>query len=766
MSSISRDSAVPAPFGRTGNTTGTDPQRISGPLPPPGSRSDSHELDQLTRRTSADRSMAPRGTSPATSVRSARADITASGGTQPTAAAVEAVLSQVGLAKNLTDFGIKLRHQRAQTATQAQLDATAQMINQLRHNPLAEGAEATMSYAQLVARCTPEAVSHYKSEVLGLTAAQDSAKTAITKRGGYAIPTSGSIVQAALYAALPTAGLYMARSWGPYAQLGLSAGILLAQPFVTAPLQTMIVAAINVFRQKGAPVTKLAGNIKADETLPQIEARIQRLANEAQAETAHLTGFMDRMRTEHPGILSPSGDVTQQDFHNLLQALTPDERTELQGIDDRMTKRSSDTMDALVKGQMLEGMQLRQKDSTEAQEWPRILRALLPAIAGALMPLANHPMISGVDKDGQPNQKIPPWAIVLVSSSLAVAALLAQHYAAGVDEVTAEDSEVKLNMLMGDFLNDRGRADWGAGRPVTAAGIDGTKVLAAKGLPESTIAGRVQHFAQAHLDELTAERDNDRARRDLEAGAPHGHDAAIALETRALAIIDSGALEELNHPDFANSNTRKLFNEAMGGHFGPSVAFALREGLAKVPGDFGPQSGQRFGQNFMWFGAGGGAGAVLETRGLSAVMTAVVNKVTEGGGLEAAHPAITSTLGLAGAAAAATTAAISAKNQYAAVNAKNIRRDNPDSGVTWAGQVWNGIKGPTFQKEQDSAGGTLRPAGDSVLDQSWRGQAADLRTAMNANRPEVPEEEEAPNPVNRHIGADGRVEDADTISRG
>lgn len=769
MSSLTGSKAAgTTPFGHTDNRTETAPQRRSGPQPPPGSRRSSHELQHLppSGRTSVDQSRAPRGSSPARSVHSARVSETTADRTQ---AAAAAATSQVGLAKNLTDFGIKLRHQRAQTATQAQLDATAQMINQLRHNPLAEGAEATMSYAQLVERCTPEAVAHYKYSVLGLTAAEDSAKTEISKKGGYAIPTSGSIVQAALYAAVPAGGLSMDKGWGAYAQLGISTALLFAQPFLTAPLQTMIVAAINVFRQKGAPVTKLAGNIKADETLPQIQARIQRLAAEARAEAARLTEFMDRMRAEHPGVLPESGEVTEQDFNNLLQALTQDERTELQGIDDRMTKRSSDTMQALVKGQMLEGMQLRQKDSTKAQEWPRILRALLPGLAGALLPLLNHPKLSGVDNDGQPKQMMPPWAIVLASSSLAVAALLAQHYAAGVDEVTAEDSEVKLNMLMGDFLNDRGKADWGAGRPVTAAGIDGAKVLAAKGLPESTIAGRVQHFAQAHLDELKAKRDNDRAGRDLEADARHEHDDAIVLETRALAIIESGALEELDHPDFADSETKKLFDDAMGGYFGPSVAFALREGWAKVPGDLGPQSGQRFGQNFMWGGVAGGAGAVLETRGFTAVMTLVVNKVTDGGGLDAAHPAIAPTVGVLGAAAAAGTAALSAKSQHTAVTAKNIRRDNPDSGVTWGGQVWNGIKGPTFQKEQDRAGSTLRPAGDSVLAQSWRGQAEGLRTAMSANRPEVPEvaeEEEARDPVNRYIGADGRVEDADTISRG
>lgn len=736
MSSLTGPKATGATgLDRTGHTTGTDPQRSPGPLPPPGSRRNSHELDDLTRRTSADRSRAPRGGSPAMSVHSARASVEAPAFAPPTAAETAAALSQVGLARNLRDFGIKLRHQKAQEATQAQLLATAQMINELRHNPLAEGADPTMSYSVLVDRCTPEAVSRYKRDVLGLTDAQDQTKTAISKKGGYAIPTSGSIVQAALYAALPIGGLYMSKAWGAYAQVGISAAILFAQPFITAPLQTMIVSAINVFRQKGAPVTKLAGNIKADDTLPKIEARIQTLAAQAQADTTRLNGFMDRMRTAHPGILPSSGEVTQENFNALVQALAPDDLAELQGINDRMTQRSTDTMEALVKGQMLEGMQLRQKDSTRAQEWPRILRALLPGIAGALMPLANHPAISGVDDEGQPNQKIPPWAIVVVTSTLAIAALLAQHYAAGVDEVTAEDSEVKLNMLMGDFFNETGKADWAAGRPITAAGIDGTKVLAARGLPESTIAGRVKHFAEAHLAKLTAERDNDAAGRDPEANERPLHHAEITLETRALAIIDSGNLEELEHPDFAESHTRKLFNEAMKD---TSVAFAWREGAAKVPGDFGPQSGQRFGQNFMWGGVAGGAGAVLETRGLTAVMTAVVNKATDGGGLEAAHPAIAPTLGVLGAAAAAGTAALSAKNQHTAVTAKNIRRDNPDSGVTWAGQVWNGIKGPNFQKEQDEAANRLRPAGDSVLDDSWRGQAANLRAAVEANKPEEP----------------------------
>jgi hypothetical protein len=86
---------------------------------------------------------------------------------------------------------------------------------------------------------------------------------------------------------------------------------------------------------------------------------------------------------------------------------------------------------------------------------------VLPRVLRALSGIFN-PAMQG---------RLPAAGITAVSVVLAFGALAAQHYAAGVDEVTAQTDEHKLNLLYGDVFNDQGREDWNAGRCAARASM-------------------------------------------------------------------------------------------------------------------------------------------------------------------------------------------------------------------------------------------------------------------------------------------------------
>jgi hypothetical protein len=211
----------------------------------------------------------------------------------------------VHLARNLPDFERKLAAQRAVTPGPAQLTAAAKLVNEVRHNPLAQGAGGIVSHDALAQLLSPAVLRDFQKNVLQLSDAKIQAMDDMATQGGRCIPSSGSLFQAVLYGAIPFAALEST----PTKVLGGSVAALAAQPFVTAGLQTPIVSAITVMRQKGGPMGKMPGNLKANTTLQQIEADLVQLKDLAQKDDAAMGDLLKDLAAKHPEHALPANPV-------------------------------------------------------------------------------------------------------------------------------------------------------------------------------------------------------------------------------------------------------------------------------------------------------------------------------------------------------------------------------------------------------------------------------------------------------------------------
>lgn len=588
--------------------------------------------------------------------------------------------TDIGLARTLPEFQRRLDEQRERPVD---LGEAAAVINAVRHNPLAS-TDMPRDHKALAARITPELLTRW-NDALGLTPEKEAAMTKAAAQGGRWIPTSGSAFQAALYGAIPFAALKASPMHVLYASLAA----LVAQPFVTAGLQTPIVSAITLMRQKAAPMVKMPGNIKAKETLPEIEKQVKALEGDAVRDALQMKALMQRLAANHAGLAPADGEAaTPEGIQTFLAALTPGEREELEALQQTQTDRAVQVGLLVMDAFRLEGMQDRQFNSTTAQAPWRIARAMSGIFAPALQAAG-----------------APAGAITATSVVLAFAAIAGQHHAAGLDEKTALADEHKLGLLYGDVFTPEGQADWNAGRPVGAAGVDESKFRNLIAEPEMTIATRVATHVSAHRDELQARLDklgtHATSDSDAEAGRPEVESlrASIAECDRDIALLRDFNVTDLS----ADGHARLLLDEAMKD---TSVAFARREGMAKLlsPLEYSAQLGQRFAAQFAFIGAGG-AGAVGLVRGVGA---AVGGTSTLAAGAQVALSLGAGVLG-----------AFSALTQYTAVNVKNARRDRQGEDAGFLSQLGQGIVSPLWQRQATHSGHAATVAGQAALQKDW-----------------------------------------------
>ena len=632
---------------------------------------------------------------------------------------------EVHLARNLPDFERKLAAQRAVTPGDAQLRAAAKLINEVRHNPLAprRDGSTTPSHDPLAQLLSPAVLRDFQKNVLQLSDAKIQAMDDMATQGGRCIPSSGSLFQAVLYGAIPFAALEST----PTKVLGGSVAALAAQPFVTAGLQTPIVSAITVMRQKGGPMGKMPGNLKANTTLQQIEADLVQLKDLAQQDAAAMGAMLQELAAKHPEHALPTNSApTEEQLQDFLRALTPDEHQGLERIQNDQTARAVQAAGLVLDGLRLEGMQKRQKNSTNSQVFWRTLRGLSGILAPAMQ--ARH---------------VPAAAITGVSVAIALGALLGQHLGAGQDERTAQADELRLSILYGDLFNAEGQADWNAGREIRSTGIDPKKLQGLVVEPEMLIAGRVSAMVDSHRKELQARLDAHQAQPPAPDTDPEAGDrvavhlaAEIADCERDLQKIADGNLTGLEENGFA----RQLFGKAMQN---TAVAFAWSEGWAKLrsPLEYSAQVGQRLSQQFT-FGVLGGAGALLLGRGVNAVVYEVNKHIAAHSHDPAqAHKPISGTSSLPAwaqvmlAAGAGGIALYSAMTQYSAVNVKNARRDiqgGKDNDPGLGDQMKKGWISPLWQRRANSAGTAAQAAGNDVLQADWRSTSA-MRSALAAD---------------------------------
>lgn len=694
-------------------------------LPDTGTRSAPRSLEgdrpSLSRPPSIHGGQRPRQGSNVIALRNRGASSSA------TSVAEQAQHEDVRLARNLPDFERKLAAQRAVTPGDAQLSAAATLVNGVRHNPLAHGAGAVPSHDQLAQLLSPAVLRDFQKNVLQLSDAKIQAMDDMATQGGRYIPSSGSLFQAVLYGAIPFAALEST----PTKVLGGSLAALAAQPFVTAGLQTPIVSAITVMRQKGGPMGKMPGNLKANPTLQQVEAELVALKDLAQADAAAMGAMLQDLAAKYPAHALPANAApTEEQLRNFLRALTPDEHRALQRIQDDQTARAVQAAGLVMDGLRLEGMQKRQKNSTNAQVFWRTLRGLSGILAPAMQ--ARH---------------VPAAAITGVSVAIALGALLGQHIGAGQDERTAQADELRLSILYGDIFNAEGQADWNAGLPIRPTGIDPAKLQGLVVEPEMLIAGRVSAMVDSHRQELQARLDAHQAQAPAPGTDPEAGDRVAAGLAAEIADCDSdlqkiadGNLSGLEENGFA----RQLFCKAMKN---TAVAFAWSEGWSKLrsPLEYSAQVGQRLSQQFT-FGVLGGAGALLLGRGVNAVVYEVhkhiaVHSHAQSNDPAQPHPPIGGTSSLPAwaqvmlAAGAGGIALYSAMTQYSAVNVKNARRDiqgGKDNDPGLGDQMKKGWISPLWQRRANGAGTSAKAAGSEVLQADWRSTTA-MRSALAAD---------------------------------
>lgn len=609
--------------------------------------------------------------------------------TGTTEAAVAVAPADIQLAKTLPEFQRRLD---AQKVRPVDLGEAAAVINAVRYNPLA-GRDIPRDHKALAARVTPELLSRWNG-ALGLTPAHEAAMSAAAAKGGRWIPTSGSLFQAALYGAIPFAALKASPMHVLYASLAA----LVVQPFVTAGLQTPIVSAITLMRQKAAPMVKMPGNLKAKETLPEIERQVKALQAESVRDALAMKSLMERLAANHADPAPADGEAaTPEHIQAFLAGLSDAERGELETLQQAQTERAAQVGLLVMDAFRLEGMQDRQFNSTTAQAPWRVVRAMSGIFAPALQAAG-----------------APAGAITATSVVLAFAAIAGQHHAAGLDEKTAQADEHKLALLYGDVFTPEGLADWNAGRPVGEDGVDEAKFRNLIAEPEMTIATRVAAHVASHRDELQAKLDQLGPLAASDSDAEQGRPEVETLrEAIAECDRDVALLKDYNVTDLSpDGHARLLLGEAMKD---TSVAFARREGVAKLlsPLEYSAQLGQRFAAQFAFIGAGG-AGAVGLVRGVGA---AVGGTSTLAAGAQVALSLGAGVLG-----------AFSALTQYTAVNVKNARRDRQGEDAGFLTQLGQGIVSPLWQRHATHSGHAATAAGQAALQKDWR-DTAPLREA-------------------------------------
>lgn len=580
----------------------------------------------------------------------------------------------------------------------------ARVLDEVRNKGLGDIGQ---THGEAMARVGDTHVEQWRA-ALGLNPAEVALMRANARTVGRLVPTSSTLFNLVNYGVLPW--LTVMGSKTPLVNAGIaiaSAGI--AQPVATTLIQTPVIAALDTWRKKRGHAVALDGAVNARRTPAQvaealgtvtsdIESIAQRLGSttrEIAANDHAIQQVFDHMAAAwglHDA--SPAqGDVERS--QHLLARLDEDAdtdraagfRAQLVALGHRQLE-SHTTDDHLRAGLVLKqaeqkelsdslrmsvGMLDRQKRSTSAQEWTRILRA-----ASALVSVAGK----GVEKlAGSAPTLYPTGAAV----GMAVAALMAQHFAAGRDEqLGASDVEEKLNLLYGrDYLTEEGRQALVDGLPLAAAHVepDGLRKLAPGAATQ--MLTQVTTLVALHRSVLDE--------------ADPANTTALQAFDRDLAALADGQLTRVT----PGAETHRLLHEVMaGGANGHPIVFAGRQGWNKMTTlEMSAQLGQRLG--LAWLGLGlGNVGSTA----ISRVITAAL------GG-----PGVASLQAQFGAAVLATASGVAnARFAWMPVAIKNERRAEPDR-VGFLSQLGHSLVAPvwTWRQSSAAAGALSAAAGDA-----------------------------------------------------
>jgi len=605
--------------------------------------------------------------------------------------AVESLSPQVqqersGFPGDLNKLRSALNAQKNRTIDTVNLAKVLQDVRFHALKPSAKG--AVTSNGELVRKISNTQLRDWYT-ALGITEHQIKGMESAAFWAGKRIPTSGTIFNLISYLVVPFATQSIKNPWN---SAFISLSVVAAQPLITAPLQSLIIGAIDYYRRKDDVDVKVdKGIINSRFTQSEVKKNIEDSIQKAHGSEKVVIDLFKRRKL--------LGDGELIDVDRLVSSkLSKPEAEEL-------TKACEAHLENLITlcghtSQMhaLDGSHFRQIVSTLWQIPARALRSG----SGALAPLYKAPGSEAPHSffDSIPG-KFSPKGATGMTAAIAVIAIGLQHWAAAKDEVSGLRYEHKLNMLHADMFTEEGKKAVYRGGEIKPEHLDEAKCRNMVVLPEATMVQHVADRLDAEIKKLQDKQARKIAAQGSDGLAEMGVEAVgdPAIQARIDAYKkDRDSLRDLTVPDAMHKDTKALLDGALSG----SVSFAWGEAVGKLtkPLEFTSQVSQRLGQTFT-FGALGSAGATAGGRVASAAL----------GG--SSHVSLTVQFALA--LASMVVGLIAAATQGMVTNVKNQRRDaKPEEAMDFLTQFAKGTVAPAFWASNEVQGARgLQAAGDA-----------------------------------------------------
>ncbi|CAB3774897.1 hypothetical protein [Paraburkholderia humisilvae] len=486
------------------------------------------------------------------------------------------------------------------------VDDLAKVLQAVRFHPLGENASTSVpSNRQLVNNISNAQLKDWY-HALSINDAQIDGMESAAHKAGLWVPTSGTVFNAISYFVIP----FATQTMTPWNAAFAGLGVIAAQPFITAPIQSLVIGAIDYFRRTGnidVKVDKCA--INSSVTQSQIRENIQKSIKTAQESEQKIKSFLgDRKLIDNDG---------QIDLEKLANSgLSPQETQGFIADCEKHLENQLVLCGHASQMHAVDGSHARQIESTLWQIPTRGMRSGSSLFSPIFRERGKYAPASFFDGI---HAKIPSsYGVSGVSAAVALLAIIAQHRAAARDEVNGLRHEHKLNMLHADMFVDGAKDKIARTGKIDAQDIDVEKCRRMVVLPEASMVLRVVDRLAAELKNLEAQQARKKGAQTRESLAEMGGQAAgdPVLQTRIDDYKrDLTNLRKLDVNDDMHPDTKALLESAMNG----AKLFALREGYAKLtkPLELSAQVSQRLGQTFT-FGAFGSAGATAGARMISA----------------------------------------------------------------------------------------------------------------------------------------------------
>ncbi|MGE0782745.1 hypothetical protein [Mycolicibacterium sp.] len=565
-------------------------------------------------------------------------------------------------------------------------EAIAALVNRRRFGPAAarQGRLASR-VSEVVNEYTAADVSAFM-RAAGLSD-QDIARVWWTSfKSGLPYPAASLLGNLLQYVAVPGIGVLA----GATASAWSSAAFVLVQILSSAALQPIVITASEQIAKRNGPF------IEVDKTKINYQVSLEQA-------------------TEQVNAASDQYAATLQEFHQ-HSALRDvgGERAALRELAARVLADELALHEKLEQLFAVRGGQERQWRGAAWQVVGRTVRSPASTALGFLT--GSSQQASGVISGGR-RQKVSPQKMVGVQAGLNIGLQVFGHLLAGVDEYNKVMFKTQMNIMYGDLLNDLGHQQWRDGRPVTAAGIDASKVHQLFSAPPVAVAKVVSKLVQPDIDAM---REN-----------PDTAQEAAEL-ARQVQLATSGQFHLL---DREGRVAIEMIRAA--GLF--PLLLLLNEAITKYNwGELQAQLVQRFNQAFHMGVAG------------SAVATVLPRAVSAGYGGTARVPSqlIGGLIALS-----AVLAFIGAITQYKSQTQKNYNKEMETSD-SLAKQIWKGVGAAPYLFIENIGADAAAERAAGLLNRRSASDAEAVRDALDEPHP-------AGGTDNRDDDAAGLMDDTD-----